>query len=137
MPVVKMIQASWEDPEFERHLQSFEGFCELVGVAGAQGYLHSHSAHSIRDWSSFELDEEGKAIQTRMGGRFKVGWAAEMRIWTELTLGKQLLPLRLTKSFLAASVDRTRKGSEALAFSTMLWRPAMAVIIPRLLKLLG
>ena len=80
MPVVNMIQASWEDPEFERRLQSFGGFCELVGVTGAQDYLYSHGAHSIRDWSSFELDEEGKTIQTRMGGRFMVGWAAKMRI---------------------------------------------------------
>jgi exportin-5 len=60
------------NPELDNSLATFQGCCELVGVAKAQEYLRSRRAWEIKDWSSYQLDEEGKAIQAEMGGRFQV-----------------------------------------------------------------
>ncbi len=60
------------NPELDNSLATFQGCCELVGVAKAQGYLRSRRVWEIKDWSSYQLDEEGKAIQAEMSGRFQV-----------------------------------------------------------------
>lgn len=50
---------------------------------------------------------------------------------------QQQLPLRTTKSFLGASVEKVAKGSPEQAFAGALWRATIPVILPKLLKFLG
>jgi exportin-5 len=46
------------------------------------------------------------------------------------------LPLRTTKSFLACSTEKVEKDSAPYKVSCALWREALPVILPSLLKFL-
>jgi exportin-5 len=67
-PVVE----SWQSPALTQSLSSFKGFCELLGVDGVQNYMQSRRANKLEDWSSVQLDDEGKNMQTRMNDLFQV-----------------------------------------------------------------
>ncbi|KAI9791463.1 MAG: hypothetical protein M1816_003807 [Peltula sp. TS41687] len=118
IPIVKSIEESWSNPELNTLLESFQGFCELVGVQSAQQYFLSRQANQIKDWPSCALDDEGKAIQAQITER-----------------GEQI-PIRATKSFLSASVEKIQKDTDGYKFAGALWQSAIPVVIPRLLKLL-
>ncbi|KAI9886573.1 MAG: tRNA (guanine(9)-N(1))-methyltransferase [Watsoniomyces obsoletus] len=111
VPLVESIHVAWQNPELDRHLESFEGFCALIGVGKAQQYLGAHKANEVKDWSTYNLDDEGKQIQAEM--------------------------IDNLQSFLGASVEKLRKGTPAYAFATELWRHTIPVILPRMIKLLG
>jgi exportin-5 len=51
-------------------------------------------------------------------------------------VGFQALPLRTTKSFLACSTEKVEKDSAPHKVSCALWREALPVILPSLLKFL-
>ena len=72
IPAVRSIEESWQDPELNKALDSFEGFCDLVGVNKAQEYLLSRQANRIEDWSSSMLDQQGKAAQAEMNRNSEV-----------------------------------------------------------------
>ena len=72
MPTVEAIKRSWEDPELKGHLESFRGFCKFLSVNEALKYLHRRGAFEMDDWSSYLLDEEGKAIRDKITERFTV-----------------------------------------------------------------
>ncbi|KAI9823504.1 MAG: hypothetical protein M1826_007716 [Phylliscum demangeonii] len=118
LAVVQAIQGSWQDASVASHLESLEGFTELVGVGQAQRYLLSRQANQVQDWSSYALDDEGKAIQA------------------QLIQGFERLPLRATKSHLGASLDKMRKDSEEYKSGAALWESAVPIILPGLLKFL-
>ncbi|KAI9820881.1 MAG: hypothetical protein M1832_003514 [Thelocarpon impressellum] len=113
------IREAWQNAGLEKSLQSYKGFCELAGVAKVQQYLVDRRVHEIQDWSSYRLDDEGKAIQAEMEQKF------------------QQLPLAPTKGFLGVSVERVRKGSKSYNIATALWHDIIPVILPNLLKLLS
>lgn len=69
---MESIRASWQEPTIDKGLESFPGFCELVGVSKALDYLRSRQAQDVKDWSSYILDEEGRVIQTEMARSFQV-----------------------------------------------------------------
>lgn len=47
----------------------------------------------------------------------------------------QQLPLRLTKTLLAASIEKLRDGSAAYETAAVLWAAAIPVILPNILQL--
>src|SRR2546421_3214351 len=69
------VKQSWLDPRLEQSLSSFEGFCEILGLGKVGEYLKSRRVHEIEDWSSFQLDGEGLAIQSELSDRFRVSRA--------------------------------------------------------------
>ncbi|KAI9839739.1 MAG: hypothetical protein M1837_002027 [Sclerophora amabilis] len=115
---VDPIKQSWQNPELEKSLESFSSFCDLAGVSKVQEYLVSRRAHEIDDWSTYQLDDEGKAIQAGMVQRF------------------QQLPLKPTKVFLGASLEKVKKGTEQYERAISLWHDAVPLILPHLLKFL-
>ena len=70
--VVNAVEQSWQTPEIDRQLETFSGFCDLVGVTRAQNYILEHRGHELEDWSKCNLDDVGKAIQDEMTERFLV-----------------------------------------------------------------
>lgn len=67
-----MMQA-WQDPNLGQSLISFEGFCRMLAVDQVGPYMQARQAHNIEDWSSIEIDDEGRALQDRMTTSFQVG----------------------------------------------------------------
>ncbi|KAI9676883.1 MAG: hypothetical protein M1817_006722 [Caeruleum heppii] len=116
---IRPIKQSWQQSDLDRSLQSFESFGDLVGLSKVQAYLLSRRAHEVEDWSKYQLDDEGKAIQAELSARF------------------QDLPLRPTKAFLGASVDKVKKGSQQWHIAASLWHDAIPLILPDLLKFLS
>lgn len=53
-------------------LQSFQGFCHLLGLDKVQDYLTSRRVHEIPDFSTHALDMEGQALQNELTEKFKV-----------------------------------------------------------------
>ncbi|KAI9801654.1 MAG: hypothetical protein M1833_002336 [Piccolia ochrophora] len=113
------IGQAWQDANLSEALESLEGFCDVAGVARVQQYLVSRQVHKIEDWSSYQLDEEGKSIQSEMNDKL------------------QNLPIRSTKSFLGASVEKIKKPSEQYEMAAILWRDIIRVMLPSLLNLLS
>jgi exportin-5 len=73
---VEPIVEQWRNPELQTALNDYQGFCRLMAIDKAKGYLMSHRAHEIKDWSVCELDAEGLALQAELEER--------QRVWMEL-----------------------------------------------------
>ncbi|PNP56453.1 hypothetical protein THARTR1_03149 [Trichoderma harzianum] len=76
---VEPVKAQWQEENIKSAVESYSGFCELLGLDKAQAYLVSRQAHNIKDWGSCELDEEGLALQNELEERLK----ATSVIWEE------------------------------------------------------
>ncbi|KAF4976626.1 hypothetical protein FZEAL_6740 [Fusarium zealandicum] len=116
---IEPVKAQWQSENVRNSLKSYGSFCELLGLDKAQSYLASRRAHEIQDWGSRELDAEGLALQSELEERLK------------------LLPLRSTKSFLAFSVERLDKTSDAFKASYALWQDGFSNILADLLEFLS
>lgn len=113
------VKAQWQGDDIKYSLKSCSSFCQLIGLDKAQEYLVSRRAHEIRDWGSQELDQQGLDLQAELEERLKA------------------LPLRSTKSFLAFSVERLDKSSEAFKASYALWQDGFSTILADLLEFLS
>jgi exportin-5 len=116
---VEPIKAAWQAPDLGNAIASYDGFCELLSIDKAQRYLANRRVHEIKDWGACDLDAEGLALQAELEDRLKV------------------LPLRMTKSFLAFSVERVEKSWPAFEASQALWGDSITLILPHLLQLLS
>ena len=116
---IEPVKAQWQNDNIKNSLKSYGSFCELIGLDKAQAYLASRRAHEIQDWGSQELDKEGLDLQAELEERLKA------------------LPLRSTKSFLAFSVERLDKSSEAFKASYALWQDGFSTILADLLEFLS
>ncbi|KAK0713838.1 armadillo-type protein [Lasiosphaeria miniovina] len=113
------VKNQWKVESLKQALNSYQGFCELVGLDKVQKYLADRRIHEINDWGSTDLDAEGLALQNEMEQR------------------QSLLPLRLTKSFLTYSVEKLEKNSPPYLASCALWQDGFSLILPELLKFLS
>lgn len=69
---VEPVKAQWRDEGMKRALESYQGFCEMIGLDKAQRYLARHNVDRIADWGSVELDAEGTALQAELEERQQV-----------------------------------------------------------------
>ena len=113
------VQNLWRDREMNQTITSFDGFCELLGLNRVKNYLVSRRVGDIQDWGSYQLDADGQSIQKDLENRLKT------------------LPLRTTKSFLGCSTEKVEKDGAPHKVSCILWREALPVILPGLLKFLS
>lgn len=70
--IVQPVIEAWQDPGLTEVLSTFPGFCRVVGLEGLPEYLSSRDFASAQDWSSAQLDEEGRARQDQIQSRTKV-----------------------------------------------------------------
>ncbi|KAI5814832.1 armadillo-type protein [Pyronema omphalodes] len=112
------VKAGWIDPSMTSALDSFQGFCHLLGLEKVKDYLISRRAHEIADFSTFPLDAEGQQLQAELTDKFK------------------LLPIRATKAFIAVSTEKVKRPSNVYNIACTLWHDAIPLILPNLLKFL-
>ncbi|KAI4127619.1 MAG: hypothetical protein LQ338_003114 [Usnochroma carphineum] len=108
--------AQWQSDELTSALGSFNSFCDLLGCGGIQQYVSQRALHQIPDWSSYPLDDEGKALSAHMQDSV------------------DRLPLRATKIFLSASVENLDQKSPAYELACRLWQENLPLILPNLLR---
>ena len=58
--------SKWQSTELSASLQTFEGFCNLLGLSHFQEYFTKRNASQMPDWSQCALDEEGLAMRARI-----------------------------------------------------------------------
>ncbi len=116
--IIQPVVQSWQNPALTAVISSFGGFCDILGMGKVNDYLVSRQVHKIADWGTFDLDEEGLAIQTELQERVKS------------------LPLRQTKAFLSSSTERIAKNSDIHKTTCALWADSIPILLPDLLKLL-
>ncbi|KAI5309281.1 hypothetical protein KEM55_003611 [Ascosphaera atra] len=114
---VDPIKAAWSSPEFVAAIDSFQSFCETLGLDRVFPYLQAVGAEAIQDWAEVSLTEQGKEIQRGMNARFNQ------------------LPIRGTKTMLAVTTDRVKPTEPAHEIACELWRDAIPLILPTVLKL--
>jgi exportin-5 len=116
---VEPFMSKWSSPQLAESLQAFPGFCDLLGLNGFQEYFLNRKAHSIRDWADVQLDEEGLALKARIEG------------------ARAALPLRSTKTYFSASLDRSEPGSRHYDAACALWANYLTIMLPNLLQMVG
>ncbi|KAF2500371.1 ARM repeat-containing protein [Lophium mytilinum] len=113
------VKEAWQNDEFSQSLSSFGSFCEMLGMSQLPDFFSAHSFQRVQDWSAQSLDGEGQAMQASILER------------------SQHLPLRLTKTLLAASTEKLRDGSPNYETALVLWSEAIPSILPNLLQLIS
>ncbi|KAF2459593.1 armadillo-type protein [Lineolata rhizophorae] len=116
--MIRPVREAWQDPEFGKSLQSFQGFCELLGLGQLPEFLMLRGFHQIEDWSSKQLDPEGRVLQEEIMSR------------------QQRLPLRLTRALLSASTEKVQEGTQAYELTCTLWADTIRDVLPNLLQLI-
>lgn len=74
------VRETWRDPGLTESLQTFQGFCAILGLDKVQEYLISRRVNEIPDFTKHILDTEGQALQSELTEKFKVGFSRVCRI---------------------------------------------------------
>ncbi|KAL8951121.1 MAG: hypothetical protein Q9222_002893 [Ikaeria aurantiellina] len=111
--------AQWQSSDLSDSVATFNGFFKLIGCEGIQQYISERAIHKIPDWSMHPLDEEGKSLKVHMHNAL------------------EKLPLRATKTFLGASVEKLEPNSTARELACRLWAKDIPLILPNLLQLIS
>ncbi|TVY16866.1 Uncharacterized protein LARI1_G004643 [Lachnellula arida] len=106
---ISPVQQLWQNPEMDEALSSFGGFCDLLGLSKVREYLVSRRVHEIQEWGLYKLDAEGQALQAELEERLKA----------------------------TCSTEKVEKDTPAYKVSCTLWRDALPIILPNLLKFLS
>jgi exportin-5 len=107
----------WQSDRLERSLSTFEAFCENMAVDRVGPYLASKHAGQVEDWAAIQLDQSGDSIQSSM---------------EEFV---SHIPLRITKTALAAMMDKLDPDSQAYQIAVDIWSARIPMLLPKILKL--
>jgi exportin-5 len=66
------VREAWRDSHLTESLQTFQGFCSVLGLDKVQEYLISRRVNEIPDFTKHTLDPEGQALQTELTEKFRV-----------------------------------------------------------------
>ncbi|KAI8939807.1 hypothetical protein NX059_003546 [Plenodomus lindquistii] len=117
--MLNQVKEAWQNPEFTEAISSFQSFCEILGMGQLPDFLAANNFRGVQDWSGQTLPSDGQALQANILER------------------SQHLPLRLTKTLLAASTEKLRDGSPAYETAAALWAEAIPIMLPNLLQLVS
>jgi exportin-5 len=116
--MVSPVYESWQDPSLAASVSSFHGFCDTLALGGLDQFYKQYRFAEVQDWASQQLDEAGQARQTEIKSRL------------------DRLPLRMTKSLLAATTEKLKEGSDEHDTACALWGPVIPAILPSLLQMI-
>ena len=114
-PVVE----AWKSERLSQYLSTIESFTNFMTLDKVVQFLRSRNADKIQDWATTPLDAAGVAIRDEGAERYSQ------------------LPLRLTKTLLAVSVDKSVRGTQPYQIACDLWSPVIPVVLPNLLQLIN
>jgi exportin-5 len=117
--MLNQVKDAWSNDEFSKSISTFQSFCGVLGLGQLPEFLSANSFRGVSDWSEQPLSSDGQALQAAVLER------------------SQHLPLRLTKTMLAASTEKLREGSPAYESAAVLWAEAIPVLLPNLLQLVS
>lgn len=117
--LLNQVKDAWRNDEFSNSISTFQSFCGVLGMDRLPEFLSTNNFKGIQDWSEQPLPSDGQVLQSNI-----------------LQLSNQL-PLRLTKTLLAASIEKLRDGSPQYETAAVLWADAIPVILPNLLQLVS
>ncbi|KAF2679146.1 ARM repeat-containing protein [Lentithecium fluviatile CBS 122367] len=117
--MLNQVKEAWRNDEFTKAISSFQSFCGVVGMERLPDFLSLNNFRGVQDWTEQPLDSNGQALQA------------------SIVESSQRLPLRLTKTLLAASTEKLRDGSPAYEIAAALWAEAIPVMLPNLLQLVS
>ena len=116
---VDPVSEAWKSPKLSQDLSTIENFSHFMALDRVVQFLQSRNADQIQDWTATPLDAEGVAIRDEGAERYSQ------------------LPLRVTKTLLAVSVDKSVKGTQPYQIACDLWSPVIPVVLPNLLQLIS
>ncbi|KAF1946379.1 ARM repeat-containing protein [Clathrospora elynae] len=117
--MLNRVKDAWRNDEFTQAISSFQSFCGVLGMGQLPEFLSANNFRGVQDWSEQTLPSDGQTLQALILDR------------------SQHLPLRLTKTLLAASTEKLRDGSQAYETAAMLWAEAIPILLPNLLQLVS
>jgi exportin-5 len=117
--MLNQVKDAWQNDEFSNAISSFQSFCGIVGMGQLPDFLSTNNFRGVQDWTEQPLGSDGQALQTAITER------------------SQQLPLRLTKTLLAASTEKLKDDSPAYELAAALWAEAIPVVLPNLLQLVS
>ena len=112
------VYAAWRNPDLTASVGSLQTFCESLGLGDLTEFYKTYHFDRMQDWSAQQLDEAGQAKQRLVKER------------------SDALPLRMTKSMLAATTEKLRPSSDEFDTACTLWNGIIPVILPALLQML-
>jgi exportin-5 len=117
--MLNRVKEAWQNDEFTKAISSFHSFCDVLGMGQLPEFLSANNFRGVQDWSDQQLPSDGQALQASILER------------------SQQLPLRLTKTLLAASTEKLRDGTAAYETAAALWAETIPVLLPNLLQLMS
>ncbi|KAH7393781.1 armadillo-type protein [Phaeosphaeria sp. MPI-PUGE-AT-0046c] len=117
--MLSQVKDAWQNPDFAGAVTNFQSFCGVLGMGQLPDFLSANNFRGVGDWSNQPLGNDGQALQASILDR------------------SQHLPLRLTKTLLAASTEKLRDGTPAYESAAALWAEAIPVLLPNLLQLVS
>ena len=117
--MLNRVKEAWRNDEFTQAISSFQSFCTVLGMGQLPEFLSANNFRGVHDWSEQQLPSDGQALQASILER------------------SQQLPLRLTKTLLAASTEKLRDGTAAYETAAALWAETIPVLLPNLLQLVS
>lgn len=116
--MIRPVYEGWQDEGLKRDMGSFPSFLESVGLGHLPEFLDQHRFAKVEDWSSQQLDQDGKVRQA------------------EIMDKTAKLPLRMTKAMLGATTEKLREGTDEHDIACALWTDVIPVILPSLLQMI-
>jgi exportin-5 len=116
--MLEPVYSAWNDQAFTASLASLQSFCDTLGLGGIAEFYKAYGFDRFSDWASQQLDEAGQARQA------------------EIKAKGDALPLRMTKSLLAATTEKLRSGTDEYDVAIALWSDIIPSVLPNLLPLL-
>ena len=117
--MLNKVKDAWRNDEFAGAISNFQSFCGILGMGQLPDFLSANSFKEVQDWSYQPLGSDGQELQASILER------------------SQHLPLRLTKTLLAASTEKLRDGTPAYESAAILWAEAIPIMLPNLLQLVS
>ncbi|CAI6339041.1 unnamed protein product [Periconia digitata] len=117
--MLSQVNNAWQNNELTNSISDFQSFCGVLGMGQLPDFLSANNFQAVQDWSEQPLSSEGQALQTN------------------IVDSAQRIPLRLTKTLLAASTEKLRDGSAAYESAAMLWSESIPLMLPNLLKIVS
>ncbi|KAK5132978.1 hypothetical protein LTR08_008341 [Meristemomyces frigidus] len=116
--MLKPVYEAWQAPGLSASVGSLHAFCEALGLGDIAAFYEAYGFDRVADWGAQQLDEAGQARQDLV------------------KLKNEQLPLRMTKSMLAATTEKLKSGSEEYETACALWGHVIPLVLPNLLQML-
>ncbi|KAF2481839.1 armadillo-type protein, partial [Neohortaea acidophila] len=112
------VYEAWQEPSLSASVTTLSSFCQSLGLGNLPDFYRRNRFDQISDWATQQLDDAGQARQA------------------EIRAKGDALPIRMTKSMLAATIEKLGSGTEEFEIACQLWSGIIPVILPNLLQLL-